>query len=158
MTKALQCCIFAYMEYNRKTLEKWFHETQGLPGVARIDVPGSRAIIYKGFKIELFDTIGYIYDVRFRDVYSPVSKKNLHLMEELGFPLACMKIMYTRDVERLRRQKRILSTLSTQQLRLHSKGTPGAFRKARGIETRKQLELEYYYMYLRRSEMLKKII
>lgn len=146
------------MEYNRKTLEKWFNEAQSLPGAVRIDTDSSVSIIFKGFKIELFENIGYIYDVRFRDLYSPVSKKNLHLMEEIGFFLACVKIMYKRDLDRLKRQKRILSTLSTQQIRLKSTGTSGAMRQYRGIESRKALELKYYYAYLRRSKRLEQIL
>lgn len=143
------------MEYNRNTLKMWMEQVRDLRHCAHLDTDESVAIVYMGFKIELFEMTGYIYDVRSRDVYTPVSKKNLAMMEHLGFPLACKKIMYLSDIKRKERQRRLYTSLSTKQHSLLKEGTPGALRKYNGIESRRKYELSLYFFYAKRCERLK---
>ena len=145
------------MEYDRKTLLKWFDQVDALIESARVDGLESKAVIYRGFKIEIFDTSAYLFDVRHRDLYTPVSKKNLKLMEKLGFVMACNKISLERNQQQIERSKRLMATMATKQKRLKSKDTPGSRRQYNGIENKRQQLMQDFFTYTQRVESLKRM-
>jgi hypothetical protein len=61
----------------------------------------SRFIIYKGFKLTEKDGEFFIQDVRFSNMYSEVSKKDMDTIINLGFIKGVDAIGFSRDVKRV---------------------------------------------------------
>ena len=143
------------MTYDREKIRQWFLEIENHPNAARVDTLESAGVIYKGFKLEVFEEIGCIFDVRHRDIYSPVSKKNLRLMELMGFEYACDKIMYERDVQREQKSLRILSRLERKMDMLIREDPVKNKRRINGVKKDKLRIHRDYLMYVTRGRELK---
>lgn len=144
------------MVYERELIEEWFVEVMNHPESARLNTDESIAVIYKGFKLEIYSDIACIFDVRFRDLYSPVSKKNCNLFKRVGFERGCDTIQYHRDLQRIERSKRRISQIETKKMRLEKQNEPKNRRTINGLESKKGNILQDYYMYVSRSFHLKK--
>lgn len=142
--------------YNKEKIQEWFEEVKDHPEAARLDGEDTRAVIYKGFKLEVLDNVAFIFDARFRDLYSSVSKKNLRLMENLGFERACDTIQYHRSLQRMERYKRKLSKMETNQLRLGKTNKKSSQRKINGLQKKKEQALQEYYTLVNLSQNLKR--
>jgi hypothetical protein len=142
------------MIYDREKIGIWFAEAVNHPNVARLDTEDSVALIYRGFKLEIFEEIGVIYDVRHRNLYSDVSKKNLRLMNEVGFIKACDLIMYERDLSRIKSSMRRLSYLENKKLRLERANPIKNKRRINGVKSKQEEVQSNYFLYVSRSRQL----
>lgn len=143
------------MIYDREKIRQWFLEIENHPNAARVDTLESAGVIYKGFKLEIFEEIACIFDVRHRDLYSKPSKRNLKIMEMEGFEYACDKIMYKRDLQRIERTMRILSRLENKKTKLNRDDPKKNSRKINGIKKKMDQYMQDYFMYVNRSKELK---
>jgi hypothetical protein len=83
---------------------KWFK--QAMNYTRTFKTLDSRFTIYKGFKLTETDEGFSIQDVRFSNMYSEVSKKDMNTIIELGFIRGVDTISFERDTKRVESYKR----------------------------------------------------
>ena len=81
----------------QEQLKKWFNEVSKVAPVH--DTTNGRFVIYKGFKLGLFEEGYRLYDVRFSDMYSQPSSHSISIFEVAGFVKGCDQIRYHRDIK-----------------------------------------------------------
>jgi hypothetical protein len=144
------------MEYDIELLSRWFESVDGYPGSGRVDGLGYIAVIYHGFKIELWESgEGYLYDIRWKDIYDEVFKEDLAMFIDHGFVLGADLICYKRSLSQMKRHLRIMSKLLDRQKRLKSLDTKGSRRSYNGIQNVLDRMDREYSVFQNKSERLK---